>query len=201
MNNADPLEHLIAALARLPGVGRRSAQRMAVRIAREPGKLGDELAAALQMVKECVRSCSGCGHLTSVDRNPCSLCTDPRRDSRVLCVVEDPGDILVIEASGAFRGRYHALMGKLSAMKGQGRAQLRLEALLNRIDQDGIGEIILALNTDVESDATAEYIRQILASRPVQVSRLAYGIPAGSGVAYADPVTLSRALQGRVTLK
>jgi recombination protein RecR len=191
------LERLIACLAKLPGVGRRSAERMAVRLARN-GDLAGVLMNALGEVRESVCCCSRCGSLTGADLNPCRLCTSAGRDGTVLCVVEDPGDIAIMEKSGGFNGRYHALMGRLSPMKGQGRDGMRLKSLLARIDDERFGEVILALSTDVEGDATAAMIADMLKDRPVRVSRLAYGLPAGSGIGYSDPVTLARAINGRV---
>lgn len=197
MRTLEPIDKLVSILGRLPGVGRRSAERMAMKLARDPGGLVNDLLAALQDVSARVRTCSWCGSLTLAAEDPCVLCKDPRRDARVICVVEDPGDILLIERSGEFKGRYHALMGKLSPMQGEGPQNLRLDALLKRIDKDGIGEVILALNSDVESDATAAFLRHALSSRKVRVSRLAFGMPAGSEIAYSDPVTLARAIEGR----
>ena len=196
MNEA--MEKLMAVLGRLPGLGRRSAERIALKLVRDRGRnLARELIAALQEVDAQVRLCSRCGHLTGVEEDPCRLCTDPRRDARLLCVVEDPSDIVQLEKSGAFRGRYHALMGKLSPMKGEGVRNLRVDALLARIAEEKIEEVILALNTDVESDATASFLRQLLAACSVKVSRIAFGLPAGSGIAYSDPVTLQRAMEWR----
>ena len=193
----EPLEQLSAALSRLPGIGKRSAEKMSLRLARDTTGLVPELIKALSEVNAKVGACSKCGHVTLREEDPCRLCTNPRRDNRVLCVVEDPGDILIIERSGEFHGRYHALMGKISPMKGEGIQKLRIEALLQRIQQEGVEEVILALNSDVESDATASFLAHALSALPVRISRLAFGIPAGSEISYSDPVTLSRALQGR----
>jgi recombination protein RecR len=190
-------EKLTSCLARLPGVGRRSAERMALAIMREPERLGAELAAALEDVRSTVCTCSRCGNLTARDANPCRLCTSPSRTSAQLCVVEEPGDILQFEKAGAFTGRYHALMGRLSPMKGEGPAALRVQALLERLEPEGVQEVILAVSTDVEGDATASYLTEQLRGRGVKVTRLAFGLPAGSGVAYADALTLTRALRGR----
>jgi recombination protein RecR len=195
----DPLDKLIGLLARLPGVGRRSAERMAVALARN-GALLKDLSAALRDVDARVMPCERCGNITLRDANPCRLCTDARRDDALLCVVEDPGDIPSIEKSGGFRGRYFALMGKLSPMKGEGVQNTRIEALLARAAEGGIQEVILALNADVESDATASFLRDALTALKIRVSRLARGIPAGSGVAYSDSVTLAGALQARQVL-
>ena len=198
MSRIEPVEKLIVVLGRLPGVGRRTAERMAVKLARDPQGLTRELGSALTDLSTGVAVCSKCGDLTLRGTDPCALCTSPRRDSRSLCVVEEPGDIQQIEASGAFQGRYHALLGRLSPMRGEGPGHLRLEALLKRIEEENISEVILALSPDVEGDSTAAFIRHLLENRSgLRITRLALGVPAGSAIAYADPLTLARALQGR----
>jgi recombination protein RecR len=197
MSSLEPLAKLCALLARLPGVGRRSAERMALALVRDGGALAGDLASAIQDVKQRVVACSRCGNTTLKSDDPCRLCTDPRRDDSIVCVVEDPSDIAVIERAGAFKGRYHALMGKLSPQRGEGFDSLRLDSLLQRVERDHVKEVILALNADVESDATASFIRQALTGRLVRVTRLARGIPAGSGLAYTDSVTLGSALANR----
>jgi recombination protein RecR len=194
----EPIEKLIAVLGRLPSVGRRSAERIALRLVRDRSRgLIRDLAAALDEVERSVRLCGRCGGLTDAGHDPCRLCADASRDGTVLCVVEQPGDILPIEESGAFHGRYHALMGRISPMRGEGPRQVRVEDLLRRVAEESVAEVILALDTDVESDATCAYLAEALAPLRVRVTRLATGLPAGSGIAYSDPVTLSRALQGR----
>jgi recombination protein RecR len=200
MKQLVPYENLVALLCKLPGIGRRSAERMALALVQDRDNLARKLADALLVADELVVSCAMCGQLTSRDRDPCSVCSDSRRSNHVLCVVENAGDIMKLEQSGAFKGRYHALGGKLSPMRGIGVADLRIEALLRRLTSEDIREVILGLNTDAESDTTASYLHDLLESRKVKVSRLAYGIPAGSAIEYADPVTLARALSGRVTL-
>jgi len=200
MNGSEPVQKLASVLSKLPGVGRRSAERMALKLARDQGTLIPDLIAALQEVDEKICTCSLCGNLTQKTKNPCSLCTDPRRDESVLCVVEEPGDIMLIERSGEYRGRYHALMGRISPMRGEGVDDLRVESLIKRVKKEGFKEVILALNSDVESDATVSYIQDVLASTKAKVTRLAFGIPAGSEIAYSDPVTLSRAIKGRQAL-
>lgn len=192
----DPLSDLIKALARLPGVGRRSAERMAVKLARHPDTLNRPLIHALEQVRESIGVCSQCGNLTPKGEDPCGLCTDPERQRDVLCVVEDPGDIAVLERSRCYRGRYHALMGKISPMRGEGVADLRVNSLLERVEREGVREVILALNADVEGEATASYLHDLLAGR-IKVTRIALGLPAGGGIGYADPVTLSSAMRGR----
>ena len=193
----DPLGQLTEALARLPGIGRRTAERLAARLAREPAGLARELSAALEEARAKLGACKLCGNVTAREENPCRLCADPRRDGALLCVVEDPADIALIERSGEYHGRYFALMGRLSPMRGEGLADLRLPALLARAA--AAQEVLLALNCDVESEATAAYLRHVLAQKlpKVKISRLALGIPAGSAIAYADPVTLGRAIRGR----
>ena len=194
----EPLEPLIRALARLPGIGRRTAERIALRLARDRSRaVARELQSALQGLDEGIRLCGRCGAVTSAAEDPCRLCTDPRREAGLLCVVEDPADIEPLERAGVFRGRYHALMGKLSPMRGESAANPRFEALFRRVGAEGIAEVVLALNTDVESDATAAYLRERLAPLGARVTRIAVGLPAGSGIAYSDPVTLAAALQGR----
>jgi recombination protein RecR len=164
---------------------------------RDTGGLLRETVSALEEAAATVCCCRRCGSITSKDRDPCRLCEDPGRDGGALCVVEDPGDILRLEESGGFHGRYHALMGRLSAAKGTGPRELRIAELLARLEPEGVREVVLALNTDVESDATAGYLAEALRSVPVRVTRLAFGLPAGSGIAYTDPVTLARAIRGR----
>ena len=193
----DPFQQLIKVLGRLPGVGRRSAERMAVAVARNPQQIGRPLIEALTAVEATVCTCSHCGALTTRDLDPCRLCTGADRDSSCICVVEDPGDIAVLERSRSYRGRYFALLGKISPQQEETVPQRRLAALVDRIRQEGVTEVILALNTDVEGDATAAYVREALAGTEAEVSRLGFGIPVGSGIAWSDPVTLSRAIEGR----
>lgn len=200
MDAQSHLTILSRALARLPGVGRRSAERMALSLARKPSDL-DELARALEATRRYVRVCSLCGSITPEGVDPCHLCTSANRDAGLLCVVEDPADIPAIESSGGFHGRYHALMGKLSPMSGQGPEQLRAKSLVQRVQNGAFREIILAISTDVEGDSTCSYISELLSPLGVSVTRLAFGLPAGSGIAYSDSVTLERALRGRQGLK
>ncbi|HMP74854.1 MAG TPA: recombination mediator RecR [Kiritimatiellia bacterium] len=193
----EALDKLIAGLGRLPGVGRRSAERMAMAILRDPAGTGAELAGVLQVALQHLTPCKWCGNITLRAQDPCPLCTDPRRDTGVLCVVEEPADILNLERSGAYRGRYHALMGRLSPMRGEGVRNLRVDALVERVRAGSFKEVVLALNSDVESDATAAYLQEVLATAGVKVTRLARGIPAGSGLSYTDAITLARAFENR----
>lgn len=195
----NPLENLERALARLPGLGRRSAERAALALVRQPQQLCDPLMAALDEARARVVCCSVCGGFTERGEDPCPLCVDPRRDSSTLCVVEEPGDIAAIERAGAFNGLYHSLHGKVSATRGTGPGDLRLEELANRISSGKFREIILATGTDLDGDATAEYISAIVrnCAPGASVTRLAFGLPVDSGISYSDPVTLKRAMAGR----
>lgn len=194
-----PVDNLIRSLARLPGLGKRSAERAALALLRKPDVLLDTLVAALQEARASVCCCSVCGGFTSKEQNPCKLCADATRDDAVLCVVEEPSDIFAIERSGGFRGRYHALMGKLSPARQTGPSELRLRALAERAGRGNVTEVLLALSTDMEGDATAGYIGELLKPLGVRVTRLAFGLPADSGVGYSDPLTLKRAISGRIT--
>ncbi len=156
-----------------------------------------DLSAAIEDARAQLEACRLCGSVTARQENPCRLCSDPRRDAAILCVVEDPADIALLERSGEYHGHYFALMGKLSPMRGEGIGSLRLPALLERAAK--AREVLLALNSDVESESTAAYLRHVLAQKlpDLVISRLALGIPAGSAIAYSDPVTLGRAIRGR----
>lgn len=193
----DSLANLTACLSRLPGVGRRSAERMALKLVLDRERLLPDLVAALEQAGKEVRCCSLCGSVTAVSEDPCRLCTGPGRDSGILCVVETPSDILLIERSGGFHGRYHALAGKLSPMKGEEIHDLRLESLAERVRKENFREVLLALSTDVEGDSTAAFIADMLRDANVKISRIAFGLPSGSGIMYSDPVTLARAIAGR----
>ena len=197
MQHLIPLDNLVAALSRLPGIGRRTAERMAMALVQDQKGLMRILANALLEADESIVACERCGSITLSDKDPCDLCTRPRRDAQIVCVVESPGDILKIEESGGFQGRYHALMGRLSPMHGIGAADLRVDKLLKRIADEKIGEVVIALGTDVESDATASYLKEVLSTRNVRVSRIAFGLPAGSAIEYSDSATLARAIKGR----
>lgn len=186
---------LAAALARLPGIGPRSAERLALHLVQSDPAVVRALSDTMGRARERVRNCSLCGALSEPD--PCPLCTDPRRDDAMLCLVELPLDVLRIERAGTYRGRYHVLGGRLSPLNGVGPDDLRIAELERRLDPQRIREIILALGSDVEGDATAHYLARRLAPRGVRLTRLAQGLPAGSGLEYADELTLSRALEGR----
>ncbi len=193
-----PIDNLIRALSKLPGLGRRSAERAALALIRKPDLLLDTLVSALQEARASVCCCPVCGGFTSHDQSPCKLCAAPARDDSLLCVVEEPSDIFAIERSGGFNGRYHALLGKLSPAKLTGPAELRVRELGERVAKGAVKEVLLALSTDMEGDATAGYIGELLKASGVRVTRLAFGLPADSGVGYSDPLTLKRAISGRV---
>ena len=192
-----PISQLVHALARLPGFGRRSAERAAIALLKNSVDVLDPLALALQEARASVRLCDLCGGFTLATRQPCALCTDPGRDAGLVCVVEDPSDQELIERSGGFRGLYHVLHGAISPARKTGVAELRVAALLERARNHNVREIILALGTTMEGDATAAYLCEALAPTAVPVTRLAFGLPADSGIGYSDPVTLKRALAGR----
>jgi recombination protein RecR len=189
------LQALIAALGKLPGVGPRSAERIALHLVQAPAEISSNLAEALTRARSTIQLCTNCGALT--EKQPCSICTDTRRDATLLCVVEKPVDILAIEKAGSFRGQFHVLGGKLSPLNGVGPEDLRIAQLVQRIPQQRVQEIILALPSDVEGDATSHYLAKTLHGAGVRISRIAQGLPAGSGLDYADELTLSRALEGR----
>jgi recombination protein RecR len=195
-----PLDDLIAAFEKLPGIGKRSAERMAMAVVQSRDGLARRLANALLVADEQIGTCSSCGSITVTREDPCALCTDATRATGLLCVVERPGDIMRIEKSHGFKGRYHVLGGHLSPALGKGVADLRVSELLARLQPENIQEVILALGTDVESEATASYIADVLHSRDIAVSRLAFGLPSGSAIEYADSTTLQRAIQGRQRL-
>lgn len=185
----------MAALNKLPGIGPRSAERIALHLVQADPQEVRHLADVLVQARERIRPCPVCGGLT--EQTPCAVCTDPRRDGTLVCVVEQPVDILRIEKAGAYRGRYHVLGGRISPLEGVEPEDLNVAALEARLGQEPIREVILALGSDVEGDATAYYLARRLSGRGVKVTRLAQGLPAGSGLEFADELTLSRALEGR----
>lgn len=190
---ADPIAQLVALFARLPGIGEKTAQRLAFHVMRAPPEYARNLAAALVDVTERVRLCSACQTLTEAD--PCAICTDTRRDARILCVVESVPDLLAVERTREFRGRYHVLHGALSPLDGVGADQLKVKELLGRVA--GVDEVILATDPDVEGEATALYLARLLKPLGVRVTRIAQGVPMGGDLEYADQATLVRALAGR----
>jgi recombination protein RecR len=189
------LKRLVDRLSRLPGIGEKSATRLAFFLLRADAEYARELAAAIADLKAQIRLCSRC--LAFTEQDPCALCDDPRRTAEVICVVEDPADVMAIERAGDFRGRYHVLHGTLAPLEGVGPEQLKISELLARLRDGTVREIILATNPTVEGEATALYLAKLIKPSGVKVTRIAHGLPMGGDVEYADGVTLSRALEGR----
>jgi recombination protein RecR len=189
------IEDLIAELARLPGIGRKTAQRLTFHLLQQPPEQAGRLASALLAVSQRVRPCRDCGNLT--EEQPCGICQDPRRDAGLVCVVEEASAVGVVDRSTDFRGRYHVLGGRLSPLDGVGPEALRLDRLVERVRQGGIREVILATNPSMEGEVTATYIQQLLAGLGVRVTRLARGLPMGGDLEYVDGVTLAHALLAR----
>jgi recombination protein RecR len=191
----EPIQDLLDALNKLPGIGPRSAERLALYLVQTDPEFSRRLARVIVEARERIQFCSACGALTEQD--PCSICGDLRRDGALVCVVERPVDILTFEKSGSFRGKYHVLGGRISPLNGVEPEDLRVKELEERTRKGGIKEIVLALGTDVEGDATSHYLARRLGGQGVVVTRLAHGLPVGSGLEQADDLTLSRALEGR----
>ncbi len=195
MDYPKPIENLIAQLARLPGIGKRSAERIALHLLKSGDDLNRQLAQAVLDARARIHNCSRCGGYTELD--PCATCANRQRNQALLCVVEGPNDILTLERTGGFNGVYHALMGRISPLNGVGPERLRMAALVERVKQDKPAEVIIALGADVESEATAHFIAEQLKPLGTAVTRIGMGLPAGSALESADEVTLSRALEGR----
>jgi recombination protein RecR len=192
---AEPMARLIDELKKLPGIGSKSAQRLAFHILRSSHDDAEALAAAVRDVKANLRLCSVCNNITDVD--PCTYCSSPTRNQRLVCVVEEPTNIAAIEKTRNFNGVYHVLHGCISPLHGVGPEQLRIPNLMKRIDAGQIDELILATNPTVEGEATATYISQLVKRPGLRVTRIATGIPAGSDIEYADEVTMQKAIEGR----
>ena len=192
---ADPIARLVKELARLPGIGEKTAQRLAFHVLEAGTEYAEALAGAVLGVVRDVRCCSTCQTLT--DRDPCAICADPRRDGRVICVVEGVPDLLAVERTHEFRGRYHVLHGALSPLDGVGPSDLKVRELLVRLEREPAEEVVIATNPDVEGEATALYLAKLLKPVGVRVTRIAQGVPMGGDLEYADQVTLARALAGR----
>ena len=190
-----PIVALTAALAKLPGVGPRSAERMALHLVQTELPVVQQLAQTIVTARERIRFCEICGALTEI--SPCAFCADPRRDGSLVCIVEKAVDILSIEKSGSFRGQFHVLGGKISPLDGVEPEDLRIRELEQRLAAGPIRDLIIALGTDVEGDATSNYLAKRLARSGLKVSRIGFGLPAGSGLEFADELTLNRALEGR----
>ena len=192
---AEPMTRLIDELKKLPGVGSKSAQRLAFHILRSSDEDAEALAAAVRDVKANLRLCSVCNNVTDVD--PCVYCSSPTRNQRLVCVVEEPTNIAAIEKTKHFNGAYHVLHGSLSPLHGVGPEQLRISNLMRRVESGDVDEVIIATNPTVEGEATALYLARLIKPSGVKVTRIAHGLPMGADVEYADGVTLSRALEGR----
>jgi recombination protein RecR len=192
---AEPMARLIDELKKLPGVGSKSAQRLAFHILRSSEEDAEALASSIRELKEKLHLCSVCNNITDID--PCVYCTSPTRNQRLVCVVEEPTNIVSVEKTRSYNGVYHVLHGSLSPLHGVGPEHLRLANLSRRVDQGEVDELIIATNPTVEGEATAVYISNMLKKSGVKVTRIATGIPAGSDIEYADEVTMAKALEGR----
>tara|TARA_B100000029_G_scaffold65965_1_gene58877 strand:+ start:438 stop:1049 length:612 start_codon:yes stop_codon:yes gene_type:complete len=192
---ADAVQAVIDELGRLPGIGPKSAQRLAFHLMKLPSEDAARLTAAIDEMKARVRFCDRCFNVAEAEL--CPVCADDRRDASVLCVVEEPRDVVAVERTGEFGGRYHVLGGAISPIEGIGPDQLRVRELLARLDDEGVGEVILATNPNIEGEATAMYLARLLEPLGVEVTKIASGLPVGGDLEYADELTLGRALEGR----
>ncbi|MBK5092941.1 MAG: recombination protein RecR [Actinobacteria bacterium] len=195
---AAPVEKLIEQLCKLPGIGPKSAQRLAFHMLSVPRADAVELARAIVELKDKVRFCSICFNIS--EGEVCGICSDPRRDDSLLCVVEEPGDVTAVERTGRFRGRYHVLGGAISPIDGVGPEELRFEELVRRLRAGGVSEVIVATNPNAEGEATAVYLAQVIRPLGIRVTRIASGLPVGGDLEYADEITLGRAMEGRTEL-
>lgn len=194
---SEALQQLIEEFAALPGIGRKTAQRLALHILKQPRDEIVQMARALVNVKDKIRYCSSCWNITEID--PCPICSSPKRDRGIVCVVEEPNDVMAVEKTNEFKGLYHVLGGSLSPLDGIGPDDLKVRELIQRMNGE-VSEVILALNPNVEGEATTLYLTKLLKPLGVKVSRIARGIPVGGDLEFADEATLSRALEGRVEL-
>lgn len=192
---APPVEFLIAELKKLPGIGSKSAQRLAFHIVRSPAGEAEKLAEAIANVRESIGYCSVCYNLTDVD--PCRYCTDPLRDRSLICVLEEPHNLIAVEKTREYRGLYHVLLGVLSPLNGIGPDELKIKGLLERLKDGQVEEVIVATNPSVEGEATALYLSKLIRPLQVRVTRIAMGVPVGGDLDYADAMTMSKALEGR----
>jgi len=195
MSYPKPLRRLIGQLTRLPGIGEKSATRIALHMLRMPREAVREMGETIAGISDAVLRCTTCHNIA--DQDPCAICSDPERRKDVLCVVENPTGLVPIEKSGEYRGRYHVLGGAISPIDGVMPEDLRVRELLERISAGGIGEVILATNLTAEGEATASYLASVIKPSNVRVSRIAYGMPVGSDLEYADEITVGRAIKGR----
>ncbi|NIQ95508.1 MAG: recombination protein RecR [Desulfuromonadales bacterium] len=195
MKRPQAVTNLIEELRKLPGIGPKTAERLSFFLMRGPRDRAEKLADAIRGVKEKIVLCSQCHGIT--EKDPCGICTDPRRDPGLLCVVEEPHDVYVLETMGEYKGVYHVLMGVISPLDGIGPEELTLRHLKEKVEQGGVKEVILATNPDMEGESTAVYIAKTLKPLGVKVTRIARGLPVGSDIEYADSVTLLKSLEGR----
>lgn len=195
---APSVERLINAFRRLPGVGKRSAERLALHLLTAPEEEAGTLSEAIREARERITTCSVCCDLT--ERDPCAICSDPRRDSSTICVVERPAGTMAIEKGGAYRGMYHVLHGALNPLEGIGPEELHIDRLMKRVEAGGVNELIIATNATAEGEATALYLSRQIGKLSVTVTRIAHGVPMGGGLEYTDDVTLTHAIQGRTRL-
>jgi len=193
------LERVIEDLAKLPGIGKKTATRLALNILRRPPGYAHELSEALQELHASIQLCSCC--FTFSESDPCAICSDPKRDGSLVCVVEEPGDLMAIEKTSSFRGHYHILHGVLSPIDGIGPDELKIRELIARISNGSVNEILIATSSTVPGEATASYLIDLLATGPVKLTRLACGIPMGMDIKYADKHTLARAIESRSSAK
>jgi len=189
------LQELVDQFKKLPGIGAKNAQRLAFHVLRTPREEAEQLCAAIRDVKDRVTYCTTCNNITDVD--PCALCNDSTRDHRVICVVEEPQNVNVVDRAGGFKGVYHVLMGAISPLQGVGPDDLKIKGLLARVGVDGVDEVILATNPTVEGEATAIYLARLLKPMGIRVTRIAMGIPVGSDLDYADDLTMGKSMEGR----
>lgn len=190
------IEELVAELAKLPGIGRKTAQRLTFHLLKQPAEVAERLADAIRRVRGQVTACATCGNLS--DGDPCPICRDPRRDAALLCVVEEAGDVSAIERAGRYRGRYHVLGGRISPLDGVGPDDLHVDRLLARLANGSeVREVIVATNPSMEGEATATYLQQVLRPSGVRITRIARGLPVGGDLEYADAVTIAQALAAR----
>ncbi|MEW6380509.1 MAG: recombination mediator RecR [bacterium] len=192
------VDELVKEFKKMPGIGLKTAQRLSFYVLRISGQEADKLARAIMQVKEKVRYCSICSNITETD--PCEICTNTKRDGQTICVVEEPKDILVIEKTGEYRGMYHVLMGAISPLDGIGPENLKIDSLIERVKSAAVKEVILATNPNAEGEATATYLSRLLKPLGVKVYRIARGLPVGSELEYADEVTVTKALEGKLEM-
>ena len=197
--NAPAVERLVESFRRLPGVGKRSAERMALHLLTAPEEEAERLSEAVREARQRITQCSICCNLSEQD--PCPICVDPRRDQSLLCIVENPSGFMAIESAGAYRGLYHVLHGVLNPLEGVGPAELRIERLLRRLEGSEVKEVVIATNATAEGEATALYLARKITALDIATTRIAHGVPMGGGLEFADDATLAHALQGRTRMQ